>query len=57
MVSDFTSMIKDLKISPDEVDRFKNAFDDPEFKEIFMEYVKVVEIFELQTLFLGASKP
>ena len=56
MVSDFTSMIKDLKISPDEVDRFKNAFDDPEFKEIFMEYVKVVEIFELQTLFLGASK-
>lgn len=45
MVSDFTSMIKDLKISPDEVDRFKNAFDDPEFKEIFMEYVKVAGTF------------
>ena len=43
MVNDFTSMMKDLKISPDEVDRFKNAFDDPEFKEIFLEYVKELQ--------------
>ena len=54
MVNDINNMIKDLRISPDEVTRMTKAFENPHFKELFLDYVKDIEnpgIFQYNSFF------
>jgi len=39
----FNEMMKNMKITPDEVQRMTKAFENPEFRELFEEYVKDIE--------------
>jgi dynein assembly factor 2 len=43
MPKDVANMMKDLKISPEEVERMTKAFENPQFKELFFDYVKGIE--------------
>lgn len=41
--SDLGAMMKDLNISEEEVKRMTQAFENPQFKELFLDYVKEIE--------------
>ena len=41
-MDDATRDLEDLKLTPDEVQKFETAFKDPEFKKMFAEYAKEI---------------
>ena len=41
-MDDATRNLEDLKLTPDEVQKFETAFKDPEFKKMFAEYAKEI---------------
>lgn len=43
MEQQFNEMMKNMKITPDEVQRMTKAFENPQFRELFDEYVKEIE--------------
>jgi len=43
MYQQFNDMMKNMKITPAEVDRMTKAFEDPKFRELFDEYVREIE--------------
>ena len=42
MADDARHNLEDLKLTPEEVNKFETAFKDPEFKKMFLEYAQEI---------------